>query len=325
MDIKQTSYRQRLYHLILFCWVLMFDFIHSLRRYLKVSLFYQKHKVLKTIGERHPFETKVPKVLVVIPHITSVEEAQDRDKAQSKIEKLTTTIDALLASFAHCQLTIVLKTVAGRHIEAYLPQYQIDCVQVQEEVDIDPMFIGFRCQDELIKRVDDFDWFIFLEDDILLQDSFFLEKLEKFNTKVGLVRDVLLPNRYELWEVKKTYIDLTMDEKMAWSKLSALEIDGVKFAECTNPHSGFFCLSKSQINYWVESSRDFNGKDLGFGGPRECSATYSLWECFSLYKPHPVNLNFLEVRHYDTKYSQLYPEQSPEYVFSSIKDLSKLH
>ncbi len=325
MDTKQSSSKRKIYHLILFYWLLMLELIHSLKRYLKISLFYQKREVLKATGERHPFEKKIPKVLVVIPHITSVEEAQDRDKAQSKIEKLKTTIDALLASFAHGQLTIVLKTVAGRHIVAYLPKYQIDCVQIQEEIDVDPMFIGFRCQDELIKRVDDFDWFIFLEDDIILQDSFLLEKLERFNTKVGLTRDVLLPNRYELWEVTKRYIDLTMDDEMAWSKLSTLEIDGVKFAECTNPHSGFFCLSKLQINHWIESSREFKEQDLGFGGPRECAATYSLWECFSLYKPHPANLNFLEVRHYDTKYSQLYPEQSPEYIFSSIEDLSKLH
>lgn len=325
MDIKQSSFKRRLYHLILFYWVLMLELIYSLKRYLKISLFYQKREVIKAIGKRHPFETKENKVLVVIPHITSVEEAQDRDKAQGKIEKLKTTIDGLLASFAHCQLTIVLKTVAGRHIVAYLPKYQINCVEVQEEIDIDPMFIGFRCQDELIKRVDDFDWFIFLEDDIILQDSFLLEKLGKFNTKVGLKRDVLLPHRYELWEVTKRYIDLTMDDQMAWSKLSILEIEGVKFAECTNPHSGFFCLSKLQVNHWIESSRDFKEKDLGFGGPRECAATYSLWECFSLYKPHPANLNFLEVRHYDTKYSQLYPEQSPEYIFSPINDLSKLY
>lgn len=325
MDIKQSGSKRKISHLILFYWLLMLELIHSLKRYLKISLFYQKREVIKATREPHLFENKVPKVLVVIPHITLVEEAQDRDKAQSKIEKLKTTIDALLASFAHCQLTIVLKTVAGRHIVAYLPKYQIDCVEVQEEIDIDPMFIGFRCQDELIKRVEDFDWFVFLEDDIILQDSFLLEKLEKFNTKVGLTRDVLLPNRYELWEVTKRYIDLTIDDEMAWSKLSTLEIDGVKFAECTNPHSGFFCLSKLQINHWIESSREFKEKDLGFGGARECAATFSLWECFSLYKPHPVNLNFLEVRHYDTKYSQLYPEQSPEYIFSSIKDSAKLH
>lgn len=323
MNIKQPNLKRKIYHFVLFLVVLMLEAIHSLKRYLKLGLFYQRREVIKAVRERQIIEKKVPKVIVTIPHITSVEEAQDRDKAQAKIDKLKTTIDGLIASFAHCQLTIVIKTVAGRQITAYLPTYQIDCIQVQEEVDIDPMFIGFRCQDELIKRVDDFDWFIFLEDDIIVQDSFLLEKLERFNTKAGLERDVLLPNRYELWEATKRYIDLTIDLGMAWSKLSTLEVDGVKFAECINPHSGFFCLSQLQIKRWIESGREWKDQDLGFGGPRECSATMSLLECFSLYKPHPVNLNFLEVRHYDTKYSQLYPEQSPEYIFSPVKSFSK--
>ena len=323
MDIKQLNLKRKVYHFILFYWALMIEIVHSLKRTLKLGLFYQRREVIKAVGERQFLDKKVPKVLAVIPHITSVEEAKDRDKAQTKIEKLKTTVDGLFASFAHCQLTIVIKSVAGRHIIAYLPEYQVNCLQVQEEIDIDPMFIGFRCQDELMRRVDDFDWFLFLEDDIVIQDSFLLEKLERFNSKAGLERDVLLPNRYELWESTKRYVDLTIDTEMAWSKLSPLEVDGVKFAECTNPHSGFFCLSKSQLKRWIESGREWKDKNLGFGGPRECSATMSLLECFSLYKPHPVNLNFLEVRHYDTKYSQLYPEQSPEYIFSPVKNLSK--
>lgn len=323
MDLEQSKPQRKIYNFFLFLMAFMIEMFHSLKRALKLGIFYQKNEVIKAVGECQSVEKTPPRVIAVIPHITSVEEAQDRDKAQAKIDKLKTTIDGLIASFAHCQLTIVLKTVAGRQITAYLPEYQISCIQVHEEIDIDPMFIGFRCQDELIKSVDDFDWFIFLEDDIILQDSFLLEKLTRFNAKVGLERDVLLPNRYELWEATKRYIDLTIIKEMAWSKLSTLELDGVKFAQCVNSHSGFFCLSQTQIKRWIESGRDWKYQDLGFGGPRECSATMSLLECFSLYKPHLENLNFLEVRHYDTKYSQLYPEQSPDYIFSPVKSLSK--
>lgn len=323
MDTKQQGLKRGIFHFFLFRWAFMIELVRSITRYLKLALFYQKREVIKALGEGNAIERTPPKVIAVIPHITTVEESKNREKAQAKIEKLQTTIDGLLASFAHCHLTIVIKTVADRHITAYLPDYQIGCIEVQEEIDIDPMFIGFRCQDELIKRVEDFDWFVFLEDDIILQDSFILEKLIRFNTKGGSDRDILLPNRYELWEVTKRYIDLTIDAEMDWSRLSTLEIDGVKFSECTNPHSGFFCLSKLQLRRWIESGREWKDKNLGFGGPRECAATYSLLECFSLYKPHASNLHFFEVKHYDTKYSQLYPEQAPEYIFSSIKDFSK--
>lgn len=319
MDTQTQSIKRQIFHFIMFRWALMIELFRDLRRYLKIALFYQSRNVIRTLGESQKVERKPQKVIAVIPHITSVEEAKDRNKASAKIEKLKLTIDGLLASFAHCELTIVIKTVADRHITGYLPEYQIGCIQVEEESEGDPMFMGFRCQDALISRVNDFDWFLFLEDDIVLQDSYILEKLEKFIVKSGSGRNLLFPNRYELWEGTKRYIDCTIDTKLAWNRLSSLEIDGAKFGEPTNPHSGFFCLSKDQVKLWIESGREWNNKDLGYGGPRECAATYSLLECFSIYKPHPSNLHYFEVRHHDTKYSQLYPELSPDYIFSAIK------
>lgn len=297
----------------------MIEIVRDLRRYLQIGLFYQRRDVIKAIGERQKVERTPLKALAVIPHITSVEEAKDPEKASVKVEKLKLTIDGLLACFAHCELAIVIKTVADRHITTYLPEYQINCIQVHEESIDDPMFMGFKCQDELVKRVDEFDWFLFLEDDIILHDSYILEKLEKFSANCGSDRDLLFPNRYELWEGTKRYIDFTIDTKLELNRLSIVEIEGVKFAEYTNAHSGFFCLSKDQVQRWIKSGRRWNNKDLGFGGPRECAATFSLFECFSIYKPHPSNLHFFEVRHYDTKYSQLYPELSPDYIFSAIK------
>ena len=322
MYIKLLNLRRKIFHFILLRWALMTEILRVFVRYLKVALFYQRRDVITLLGEGQQIQLAPSKVIAVIAHITSVDEAKDREKAFTKIEKLKNTIDGLIASFAHCELTILIKTVAGRHITAYLPEYQISCIHVQEESDCEPMFIGFRAQDEFVKRFDDFDWFLFLEDDIVLYDSYILEKLEKFNTRCGYDRAVLLPNRYELWEVTKRYIDLTIDTEIAWNGLSTVEIEGVKFAECTNPHSGLYCLSKLQMQRWIKSGSEWKNKDLGFGGPRECAATYCLLECFSLYKPHPPNLHFFEVRHYDTKYSQLYPELSPSYIFSPIKDFS---
>ena len=321
MNSKLLSLRKTIFHFILLRWAMIIETVHVFFRYLKLSFFYQRRNLVKSMADNQDVQRTPPKVLAVIPHITSVEEAKNREKAVAKIDKLKNTIDGLISSFAHCQLTIVVKTVADRYITGYLPDYQINCIQVHEESDCDPMFIGFRCQDELVKRVDEFDWFLFLEDDIILYDSYLLEKLEKFNTNSGYERAILFPNRYELWEGTKRYIDLTIDTKIGWNALSAVEIEGVKFAECTNPHSGFYCLSKPQIQRWIKSGRAWKNKEL-MVGPLESAATYCLMECFTIYKPHPSNLNFLEVRHYDTKYSQLYPELSPSYIFSPIKNLS---
>jgi hypothetical protein len=323
MNSEQQSFRSKVFNLILFYWGLMTQLIRAFLRYLKVALFYQRGPVINALAEELQVQLNPPKVIVTIAHVTSVEEAKDREKAFIKIERLKNTIDGLLTSLAHCQLSIVISTVADRHITAYLPDYQVGCIRVQEEADCDPMYVEFRCQDELANNVDDFDWFLFIEDDIVLHDSYILEKLYKFNTKSGYDHAVLMPNRYEFCEGAKSYIDLTiMDSDRLWNGISTVEIEEVKFAECVNPHAAFFCLSKSQMKHWISSGRAWKNKDLGFGGPLECAATFSLLECFSLYKPHPSNLHFFEVKHYDTKYSKLYPAPS-RYKLSSIRDFSK--
>jgi hypothetical protein len=324
MNSEPLNIRRKIFHFILFSWALMTELLRVLTRYFKLALLYQKTHIIKALAEAQTVQPNSPKVIVTIAHVTSVEEAKDRGKASIKIERLKNTIDGLLSSFAHCQLSVVINTVPDRHITAYLPEYQIPCIRVQEESDCDPMFVGFRAQDELVNNVENFDWFLFIEDDIVLHDSFILEKLGKFNTKSGYDHAVLLPNRYEFWQGTKSYIDLTiLESDNIWNGLSTVEIEGVKFAECANPHAGFYCLSKSQLQHLISSGRAWKDKNLGFGGPRECAATYNLLECFSLYKPHPSNLYFFEVKHYDQKYSQLYPEPSA-YSFSSIKNLSKL-
>ncbi len=317
-----SNIKRQLFHFMLLRLGLAIEMIRALTRYLKINLFYQRRDLITALADCQPLENNPPRVLVHIAHVVSVEEAQDREKAWPKIERFKNTIDGLLSSFAHCQLTIIVSTVAGRHVTQYLPQYQINCLQVQEEENCDPMFVEFRVQERLVNQVDDFDWFMLIEDDIIIHDAYFLEKLSKFNQKCGYDNAVLLPNRYEMWQGMKSYIDLTIDTKLAHNKLSLIEIEGVKFAEYTNPHAGMYCLSQSQIKYWIKSGREWRDKIM-FVGPLESAATYCLLECFSLYKPHPSNLNFFEVRHYDTKYSQLCVNPSL-YKLSAVKELSEL-
>lgn len=323
MSTQFLGFRRKINSLLFFNWALLNKVIEVLLRNIKnykLLLLYQRKEVIKFLKDRQEVSMKNPKVLAVIAHIASEVQAKDKQKASEKIEKLKNTIDGLLASFAHCELTIVICTMAGKHITEYLPDYQIKRVQVQEEEDCDPMLIGFKAQDKFAKRQDEFDWYLFIEDDILLHDSLFLEKLEKFNKNSGNDRAILLPNRYELWEGKKSYIDLTIEKELAWNKISTVEVEGTKFAEFSNPHSGIYCLSQSQLKSWLKTGRQWQYKSV-FVGPLESAATFCLLECFSLYKPHPQNLHFLEVRHYDTKYSQLYPETSP-YIFSPVKSAS---
>lgn len=281
----------------------------------KLILFYQRSEVIRLFADPRLSAVR-PQLLITIAHITSPEEASDRFKAIQKVERLTHTIDGLLTSFAHCDAKIVIYTLPQRHITPYLPQYQLERITVREVSDCDPMYIGFRAQDELANQVEHFDWFMFIEDDIVIYDSLFLEKLAAFHQTFPRKNVLLFPNRYEMHEGNKSYIDLTIDGNLAWDKVSSVVMNGIKLAECTNSHSGIYCLSQTQMHYWIRSGRNWKNRSI-MVGPLETAATYCLLECFDIYKPHPQNLNFLEVRHFDTKYSKLLPEPS-RYILSAV-------
>jgi len=292
-------------------------------RYTKMRFFYPRNCIINLFKEKEQPEKERPKVFAAVAHITSVEESKNPEKATEKIERLRQTIDGLFASFAHCDLTIAIQTLPNRHVTAYLPEYQIKCIQIQEGPECDPMFVEFRLQEEFVERVEKFDWFLFIEDDIVLYDAFVLEKLEKFNLQSGYETAILYPNRLEMYQGTKRYIDLIIESDLSWNQLSSVEIEGVKFAEFNNPHSAFYCLSRKQMKHWIKSGRVFKNQVVNVG-PLESAATFCLLECFSIYKPHPSNLNYFEVRHYDSKYSKLYPEPESPYTLSAVNNSSNI-
>lgn len=319
MQSEETLCR-KLLHSLVFQIAILRELSRVVARYIKMMFYYQRSRVINLFQGNEQPQITPPKVLVAVAHITSVEESQNPETAAAKIERLRHTIDGLLASFAHCELTIIINTLPNRHVTAYLPEYQRKKLQVQEEPNCDPMFVGFRLQEEFVLKVDEFDWFLFIEDDIVMYDAFVLEKLAKFNEQSGYENAILYPNRYEMYEGTKRYIDLTILEKgLIWNKLSSVEIEGVKFAEFNNPHAAFYCLSRKQMQRWIKSGRVWKNQIINVG-PLESAATFCLLECFSIYKPHPANLNYFEVRHYDTKYSQLYPAPESPYTLSAINE-----
>ncbi len=310
------SLKSKLINSTAFCIAVALRVFVSISEKLKLLRLYQRSRSIEVFAEPDPFPPARPKLCVAIAHITSSEEASSPTRGAVKTQRLEQTIEGLLCSFAHCDLTILISTLPGRSVAAYLPDYQRRAVIVQDQPDWDPMYIGYRAQEALASRVNDYDWFMFIEDDIVISDSRFLDKLARFNQYGDRNDRLLFPNRYEMYEGRKSYIDLTIDSRVAWDKLSTFDLDGAKLSECTNCHSGMYCLSKAQMQRWVSLDRKWNGTAL-MVGPLESAATFCLMEHFSIYKPNFANLNYLEVRHYDTKYSKLLPEPSP-YIISAI-------
>lgn len=248
-------------------------------------------------------------VLAVVTHIVRKEEARDSEIGRQKIQRLSNVIDGLLSSLAHCDLKIVLNTSPNMNVIAFLPSYMQERIVIRETVMNDPMLIEFYAQDIMIEQQDEFDWFLFLEDDIVIRDSSLLEKYAFFNACFGK-HDLLMPNRYEMYNGVKMYIDITIDfarddgkPHLVYLAPSTVDVGGVVFSENANPHAGFYCLNKEQLKAWIKGGRHWYKAVVGVG-PLESAATFCLFESFNLYKPHSSNLHFAEVYHFDTKYSK---------------------
>src|SRR5262249_28523611 len=164
----------------------------------------------------------------------------------------------------------------------------------------DPMFIELTVPDIFLERKEEFNWFLFLEDDLLIQDSCFLEKIEEFNRRTPYRDALLVPHLFELNNGHKYYIARDFHNK-AWghgngsdaedviNRLTTIsynsEIIGrkISFAEFTNPHAACHCLSREQLERWAATGRVWRG-EVCWIGPLESAATGCLFERFDLYK-----------------------------------------
>lgn len=208
------------------------------------------------------------------------------------------------------KLDIVVVTTSGRHLldELGLP----DGLFVHREVAVDPMTLGFACHEVLAENQGRYDYYCFMEDDLVITDQSFFDKLNWFNEKFG-ADGVLFPNRYETSinaPCKKLYIDRAMLEELP--ELSASPDDcgfihGTFLARTlvlkrpSNPHSGCFFLNEAQFRTWRDRPY-FLDRDVGFVGPLESAATLGVMRTFKIYKPWDAWPGFLEIHHLCNRY-----------------------
>jgi hypothetical protein len=203
--------------------------------------------------------------------------------AQKANQRTTGTIDVVVCTTGDDHLIGRL----GLPAEAYT-HHLIACT---------PWLLGFECHAVLQSRMGDYDYYVYLEDDLISRDPWLFVKLEWFNRVLD--NDVLLqPNRFEvgpLGLVNKAYIDgeLADDVTAPFQDVSIKPIatgqllgTTVGFERAKNPHSGCFFLDR----------------DTSFVGPLESAATLGIMRTFRVYKPAPESAAFLEIEHYGTSY-----------------------
>jgi hypothetical protein len=177
----------------------------------------------------------------------------------------------------------------------------------------EPMLLGFECHRVLADRGGEYDYFCYLEDDLVIHDPWFFQKLAWFNSQTGKAC-VLQPNRYELAQeggARKSYLDgelaaplvAPVRDGVSYAKwrekgrrvLPFLDT-AVTFERAQNPHSGCSFLTAEQLRHW-RARPDFGARDSTFIGPLESAATLGLIRTFRVYKPAPANASFLEIEH----------------------------
>lgn len=204
---------------------------------------------------------------------------------------------------------VVVCTAGEDHLLGQTPGHLFEHRRTSAE----PRLLGYECHAVLAERIEEFDYFCFLEDDILISDPLLFWKLRWFSEQVG-GDSVLQPHRFELSlepPIRKLYIDGPLVDPTISPRFQDRSVRprlegrvfgrSVHFERVDNPHAGCFFLTREQMRRWVEQEY-FLDRAQGFWGPLESAATLGVMRTFRLYKPAPANAGFFEVRHLDNRY-----------------------
>jgi hypothetical protein len=208
------------------------------------------------------------------------------------------------------QVEIVVCTTRGHHVLDQLPVTPRCYTRL--DTGAEPELLGFTCHDVLRDRLGQYDYYSYLEDDLVLHDPSFFGKLAWFNATAG--NDKLLqPNRFEVGGnhlLPKVYVDgelapycTTPFQNVNDSPPLTLEVLGraIVCERTLNPHSGCFFLNAGQMAHWAQQPH-FADRQSRFIGPLETAATLGIMRTFKVYKPALANADFLEVQHHGTGY-----------------------
>jgi hypothetical protein len=180
----------------------------------------------------------------------------------------------------------------------------------------DPRLIGFGARRLFAAARDQFDLFVYAEDDLLPRDGGLLRKIAGFTETFG-PRRLAMPNRYE-WNGRgpslKTYLDGDLRPGLIEARIAAIPDEPwlrqpfasspILFRRALNPHAGFYALTREQLLFWIDQPH-FADVDCSFVAPLESAATLGVLKTFAIYKPHGQDMGWIEIEHQDRRYSSM--------------------
>ncbi|WP_392477874.1 calcium-binding protein [Nostoc sp. C110] len=181
------------------------------------------------------------------------------------------------------------------------------------------LMLGFECQSLLRDCLGKYDYYCFLEDDLILHDPWLFIKLNWFTQQAGNLT-LLQPNRYEISTHNltcKAYIDGDLAPKLTANFQNVNQKPQIRgiimgmpitFRRTLNPHAGCYFLNANQMDNWANQPY-FLDRDTSFVSPLESAATLGIMKTFWVYKPAPEQANFLEIQHFGTGFLSLIGQQ----------------
>ena len=269
------------------------------------------------------------RLLFVIPHFFKALDAKATNRShradarEERLRALMATIAALHQNFGagtygldHFNRTawqaspahivdIVVCTTGDAHLLDEMPKLRPS--YRHNPTAADPAMLGFECHHVLRDARGRYDYYGYIEDDIVVTDPLFFRKRQLFDRRFG-PEALLQPNRYEAradGAVQKLYVDYhlspvrtAMHQKVSDKPRLTMPFldDAIAFERTSYPSAGCFFLNADQLTAWVESPAFLDG-DVSYLSPLDSAATLSVMKTFRIYKPILDHASFLEVLH----------------------------
>jgi len=208
-------------------------------------------------------------------------------------------------------LDIVIVTVRGKNVLDWIgiepPTIQI------EYFDGDPLMLGFEAQRLMRERAGAYDIYGYMEDDLVVTDPAFLDKISWFANRFG-ESALLLPRRYEL-SSSGTLAKVAFSPQLSKSDRAFLLRNNPQpalsatwngreqsFRIPMNPHAGCYFLTQAQLERWLRSET-FYDRDASWIDPLVSAATHAPGKLFNIYAAAEPNPWFLDIEHFGVRYA----------------------
>jgi hypothetical protein len=243
------------------------------------------------------------------------------------------------ASPHRAEVDVLVCTIGDDHL---LDSLQISPVlyrRAKINDDYPPTRLGFGAHMVMRELAGQYDWYCYVEDDIVMTDPLFFRKRALFDAKFG-PEALLQPNRFENvspfgYKVYPDYVLgrpwTTKHQDLSDQPELSLDFIGepVRFERTSYPAAGSFFLNAAQLERWI-SHPSFLDMDESFLSPLDSAGILSIMKTFRVYKPVLDHGSFLEVKHGSPRWAHVVgsemhpvitrdqpftglPEHSPEY------------